>query len=557
LTILRRGALVRLDSGPPAHAGASSVGANSVSVATWTLVSRVTGFLKVAVIAAVLGPTYFGNLFQAMNLLPNLTYEFLTGSLFITLLVPPLVRRANLAERARAEQIAGGFLGLAISALALVTVALVLAGPLVLGVFTAGVPDPAAAEAQRRVGWLLLALLMPQVVLYAVAGTGGAVQNAHGRFALAAGAPVLENVGVVVTLMSFAWLFGTRPDLETVALWPVLFLGLGTTAAVGLHAGAQWWGAHRVGVRLVPRRTGWRDPEVRDIVHRAVPSLGYSFLNTLRSLAALVVANRAPGGVVAFGLALNFFYLPVAVGGRPVSVAMLPELSRLHQQGAHQRFRQELVRGSGLVAAMIVPAAVGCAVLAEPIARAASFGEMATEPAILLVAFSLLALAPGILGEGAFLVSTQASYARDDASAPFRWMVVRSGVSLAGMAVAAFLFEGTAMLVVVGLAISVGNLVSAAGLGRRVSRAIPTPPVSGLRGPLGRAAFASLLMAGPAYATALMVGRALGGPLGDVVGVAAAASVGLGVYVTAQAACRSPELASLHAAFRERRVEPR
>jgi putative peptidoglycan lipid II flippase len=544
----------RLSVGPSTGGGSASIGANSVSVATWTLVSRATGFIKVAAIAAVLGPTYFGNLFQATNQLPNLTYEFLTGSLFVTLLVPPLVRRLNLADRARAEQIAGGFMGLTVSALALIVVVLALAGPLVLTVFTAGVPDPSAAEAQRRVGWVLLALLLPQVLLYAVAGTGNAVQNAHGRFALAAGAPVLENVGVVATLLAFAWLFGTRPDVESVALWPVLFLGTGTTVAVGLHAGAQWWGAYRVGVRLVPRR-GWRDPEVRAIVHRAVPSLGYSFLNTSRALAALVVANRVPGGVVAFGLALNFFYLPVAVGGRPVSVAMLPELSRLYQGGVHHRFREELVRGSGLVAALIVPAAVGCAVLAEPIARAASFGEMATESAILLVALSLLALAPGILGEAAFVVSTQASYARDDASAPFRSMLVRSGVSLAGMLVAFLYFEGTAMLVALGLAISTGNLASALDLGRRVSRGIPTPPLAGLWGAIGRAALGSILMAGPAYATALAVGRAVGGSVGEVLGVVAAAGVGLGVYTAAQAACRSPELASLRAAFGGRRAE--
>jgi putative peptidoglycan lipid II flippase len=538
----------RVPAGPSTGGASAAIGANSVSVATWTLVSRTTGFVKVAAIAAVLGPTYFGNLFQATNQLPNLTYEFLTGSLFVTLLVPPLVRRLNLADRARAEQIAGGFMGLTVAALALIVVVLALAGPLVLTVFTAGVPDPSAAEAQRRVGWVLLALLLPQVLLYAVAGTGNAVQNAHGRFALAAGAPVLENIGVVATLLAFAWLFGTRPDVESVALWPVLFLGTGTTAAVGLHAGAQWWGAYRVGVRLVPR-TGWRDPEVRAIVHRAVPSLGYSFLNTFRALGALVVANRVPGGVVAFGLALNFFYLPVAVGGRPVSVAMLPELSRLYQQGAHHRFREQLLRGSGLVAALIVPAAVGCAVLAEPIARAASFGEMATEPAILLVALSLLALAPGILGEAAFVVSTQASYARDDANAPFRSMIMRSGVSLAGMVVAFLYFEGAAMLVALGLAISTGNLASAVDLGRRVSRGIPTPILRGLRGSVGRATLGSVLMAGPAYATALVVGRAVDGALGDVLGVVAAAVVGLGIYAAAQAFCRSPELASFRTAF--------
>jgi putative peptidoglycan lipid II flippase len=174
---------------------------------------------------------------------------------------------------------------------------------------------------------------------------------------------------------------------------------------------------------------------------------------------------------------------------------------------------------------------------------------MATEPAILLVALSLLALAPGILGEAAFVVSTQASYARDDANAPFRSMIMRSGVSLAGMVVAFLYFEGAAMLVALGLAISTGNLASAVDLGRRVSRGIPTPILRGLRGSVGRATLGSVLMAGPAYATALVVGRAVDGALGDVLGVVAAAVVGLGIYAAAQAFCRSPELASFRTAF--------
>ena len=50
---------------------------------------------------------------------------------------------------------------------------------------TLGVTDPATAAGQRRVGWLLLVMFAPQILLYVVAGTGAAVMNAHGRFALA------------------------------------------------------------------------------------------------------------------------------------------------------------------------------------------------------------------------------------------------------------------------------------------------------------------------------------------------------------------------------------
>jgi peptidoglycan biosynthesis protein MviN/MurJ (putative lipid II flippase) len=62
---------------------------NSLAVAFWVVVCRVSGVVRVAMTAAVLGATYLGNTFQAMNMLPNLAFEFLAGTLFGSLLVSP------------------------------------------------------------------------------------------------------------------------------------------------------------------------------------------------------------------------------------------------------------------------------------------------------------------------------------------------------------------------------------------------------------------------------------------------------------------------------------
>jgi putative peptidoglycan lipid II flippase len=346
---------------------------NSLAVAGWTTVSRVTGFGRVAVTAAILGPTYLGNIYQATNVVPNYLYSALTGPLFATLLVPPLVRHIDARDRRAQEDLVGAFLGLAVLAFTAVAILVLAAGPLLLRLLTLGVEDPAAGAAQRRVGWLLLLMLLPQVVLYAIAFTAEAVMNAHGRFALAAAAPAVENLGIMATLVAVAVLFGTDTSVQDVSMRQLWLLGLGTTAGVGLHAVAQWWGALRVGVRLVPRM-GWRNPEVQGIIRRAVPSLGYSGLNAVRGFAPLVVANRVPGGVVAFDLARHFALLPVALGGRPVAVALLPQLSRLYHQGRLRDFRDELVRGVSLMLFVAVPAAVAYVALARPLAGAVSLG---------------------------------------------------------------------------------------------------------------------------------------------------------------------------------------
>ena len=518
------------------------VARNSLSVAKWTLVSRVSGFARALLVAAVLGPTYLGNTFQATNTLPNLTFELLTGSLIASLLVPALVSHVDGARRDDVERVAGGFLGAALIGFGVVVVLGVLAGPLLLALLSSTVEDASTAQAQERVGLLLLALLMPQVLLYGVAGIGGAVMNAHGRFALAAGAPALENVGVMITMVVFVVLFGAGPAVETIGNTELIVLGAGTTASVGVHAAITWWGARRVGVRLVPR-AGWKDAEVRRLLGRAVPSIGYSSLNALRVFAVIIASNSIAGGVVAFALALNFLHLPTALAGRPVAVALLPTLSRLSQAGDLARFRDEFVRGLGLVCFLTIPAVAIFLLLSEPLARAASFGELATPEGVALVAAGVAGIALGVLGEGAFVMATHAAYALEDTRTPFVAMIVRTVVSLAGVALALTLSDGTDVVLTLGLAISAGNLVGVLFLARRLIRRLP-PGRQRLLGAIARAVGASGAMAVPA----VLIARALGGDgdagtAGAVLAMALATAAGGAVFLALQRALRSPELA--------------
>ena len=103
---------------PSADAGAAAAAGDSITVAGWTVVSRVTGVIRFAVIGAVLGPTFFGNTYQFTNSLPNLVYYgFLAGSLFSSLLVPALVRHIDAGDSRASERVAGGFLGMTLAAL--------------------------------------------------------------------------------------------------------------------------------------------------------------------------------------------------------------------------------------------------------------------------------------------------------------------------------------------------------------------------------------------------------------------------------------------------------
>ena len=525
---------------PGTTSGAAAAG-DSISVGAWTVVSRVTGVARFAAIGAVLGPTYFGNTYQFTNSLPNLIYYgFLAGSLFSSLLVPALVHHIDNGDRDASQRVAGGFLGMTLVALVAIVPLAVVLGPLVLR-FAALAGGPAlVGQAQEHIGRWLIVMFLPQVFCYGIVGTATAVMNARRRFALAAAAPALENIGILGVLGATALLFGTDTSLDRIPVAELLLLGLGTTGAVALHAAAQWWGAKRAGVVLVPR-AGWRDPEVRVIIRRALPSLAQAGLVALQVLSLLVIANRVPGGVVAFQIALSFYYLAIALGATPVALSLLPRLARMHAYGEATLFRDTLVRGFALALFVTIPAAAGYLTLAVPLARAVAFGRMDSTAGVTMVAASVAALAVAVVAQTAFLIATYASYARKDTRSPLVSMLLQAITCLALVGIAAQL-RGPAVLVMLGLGFSAAVAVGAGHLITRVWRGLAGGSQR-LAPSLAKVVIGAAVMAGPAWLTAATVPHWIGQPFGSGVGILAAALVGGAVFVALHALWRTPELA--------------
>jgi putative peptidoglycan lipid II flippase len=258
------------------------------------------------------------------------------------------------------------------------------------------------------------------------------------------------------------------------------------------------------------------------------------------------VANRLPGGVVAFQIALNFYYLAIAVGATPVALSLLPRLARMHLAGDVAAFRDTLVRGLALGFFITIPAAVGYLALAVPLARAISFGRMDGATGVTMVAASLAALSVAVVGQTAFMIATYASYARNDSRSPLISMLLQAAVCL-GLVSTALLVHGWAVLVVLGLALSVAVTVAAVHLTVRVWRGLSQRGISRsgsqrLAPSLGKFVVGAALMAGPAWLTATAIPRWLGSPFGARVGITVAALVGILIFIAVQAAWRTPEL---------------
>jgi murein biosynthesis integral membrane protein MurJ len=525
---------------PDDQSQAASAAGDSMIVGAWTMVSRVTGLLRFAVIGAVLGPTFFGNTYQFTNSLPNLVYYgFLAGSLFPSLLVPALVRHIDAGDRRASERIAGGFLGISTVGLLAVMPLAVFFGPLAFKIAALGGPQSVGA-AQVQVGRLLILMFIPQTFCYGIIGTATAVMNARKRFALPAGAPAIENLGTIAVLLATAALYRTSHSLTSVPTGELLLLGLGSTGAVVCHAATQWWGAKRAGIVILPR-LGWRDDEVRVVARRAIPALGQAGLVAVQSLALLTVANRVAGGVVAFQIALSFYALADSLATQPVAMSLTPRLARMHLDGDKTAFRDTLVRGLALALFLAIPAAAGIVVLAVPLAHAMSFGRMDSAAGVTMIAAGLVPLSLAVVAQTAFLILTFASYARKDTRSPL-WSMALQAVICLGLVSLFPLFHGPTVLFVLGMAMSVSAATAACHLTARLWRRLGPKGSERLIPSLGRFVVGAAVMVTPAWVTARTVADWLGRPLGPRTGIVVGALVGVAVYVGVEALLRTPEV---------------
>jgi peptidoglycan biosynthesis protein MviN/MurJ (putative lipid II flippase) len=515
---------------------------DSMSVAVWTAISRLSGVFRGITIAAVLGATYFANTYQFTNSLPNLVfYGLLAGSMFSSLLVPALVHHIDAGDKKGAARTAGGLLGMSLVGMTALIPLAAIATPWLLKLGSLGAANSAAAQSQVHEGTVLILLFLPQVPLYAVVGTATAVMNAHRRFALAAAAPALENIGTIAILGVVAVLYShSATQQHTVPFSLMILLGAGTTCAVLLHSSVQWWGARRAGVTLIPNATGWRDPEVRATVRRAGPAGIQAALVSLQVAGLMLVADRVAGGVVAMQLGINFQSLPIAVGATPVALSLVPRLSRMTDPSQAGLFRDTYVRGLAFASFLVIPAATAYAVISLPLASAIGFGAFAKGGGRVLLAAALMGLALAVIGETLFAVSSYACYARKDATHPLRGMIIQTVLCVAGIAVSVHL-HGSAFLAGLGLSYSVGAIGAAAYLVYYLRRTMPRGAEPALR-PVLRTIACSAIMAVPVWAAAhFLASKARNGPE-FIAAMIVICGMGGAIYFAAQAAMGAEQI---------------
>ena len=524
-------------------------------MATGTLLSRITGLLRVTVLVATLGvgESRLADVYNVANTTPNIVYELVLGGILSSIFVPVFVEVRNTRGQRQAWHVARATMTIAIVGLGLLAGIAMLAAPWIIRLYVHSGSPAERAEAVE-LGGQLLAMFMPQIVFYGVGAVMTGLLNAHRRFGVPMFAPILNNLVVIAVGLSFHALVGQQvPQVGEVTTGQKLLLGLGTTAGVAAMTLVQWPFLRRIGFRF-HFAWNWRDRAIRKMATLSAYTVGYVVTNQLGYLLVPILAYGVQGGYTAYSTAFIFFQLPHGVVAVSVMTALLPPLSEQAVAADWPAFRATLARGIRLTALVLLPAALGYLALAGPIVRLLLEHGVVTEESTSLLVPVLMVFVLGLVPFSTFQLVLRAFYALQDTRTTFRVNLVSVGVNVV---VDLLLFNLLPVRwKIPGLAF--GHVTSYT-VGSALLLYLLSRRIGGLEGfhimaAVGRMLVAGLVMLGATLLVVRAVAAAIEPGLArDLITVVAGVVVGAATYLATARLLRVEELALLRDIVRRRR----
>lgn len=397
-------------------------------VGSATLASRLTGFLRDILIAAILGTSAIADVYVAAFLLPNLFRRMMSEGALNAAIVPRLAR----LEQEGGVQAARGFSDDVLSLLSVVVIVLVLvaefAMPQIMAVLAHGFRgDPAKFSDAVLFG----RIAFPFVGFILVVALMSALLNAVERYAIAALVPVVLNVLLIGVLV--ALLVGVPVSQRQAGL--VL---ISTVLAAGfIQLALLWWAAARAGFDVRPRPfdaiRGRIDPAAKTLLMLALPGMVIAGSGHVHMIVASQFASFEPRGISWLYFADRLFQLPLGFVAAAVGVVLLPRVSRALNQGDGAAIASAQSESLVFAALLIFPASIGLYVLADPIVTTLFQRAAFTAADALATGANLRVLAIALPGFVLVKVILPAFLARERMSVPLIAVGVAILANLAGV----------------------------------------------------------------------------------------------------------------------------
>jgi len=387
-----------------------------LTVSAGTLSSRLLGFVRDALVAALLGAGGVADAFLLAFQLINVSRRLLTEGALNAALVPAWLRLRDRDGPAAAAAFAGRLVGSIGVAMLVLAILLGLLMPLVIAALAPGFvgqPTLQLTIDDARLMLPYLAFAGPVAVMMGLL-------NAQHRFVLTAFSPLLFNLALIgVTIALLIW----RRDGAEAAL--------ALAATVGVAGFLQLLTlAWRRGDAVATPLRLTLDAGMRGFLGKALPGMVANSGPQLLIVAGAVIASATPAAVSWLYFANRLIELPLGIVGTAMGTVLVPELTRAVHAGDPVVIAQAETRALELAIGLALPATLGLIVLSRPIVQLlfehGAFGVADT--AATAQALALLAL--GLPAQVLTKALAPAFFARDNTGLPLRAMLGGLGVAI-------------------------------------------------------------------------------------------------------------------------------
>ena len=392
------------------------------TVGAMTAFSRILGFVRDVLIAAVLGAGPVADAFFVAFRVPNLFRRLFAEGAFNAAFIPLFAKRfhgegGEAAARAFAEQALAGLT----LALLVFTILGEVAMPWLMILLAPGfVADPPKFE----LAVLLARIALPFLLCMSLVALYSGILNALGRFAIAAFAPSLLNVVLIAVLLAvIAFGHGDQSTAAIALAWGIAASGVLQVLVVAVAAA-------RVKMRLAFRLPRL-NPDMRRLLALAGPGLLAGGMGQLTVVLNTVIASLQDRVVSWLYYADRLFQLPLGVIGVAIGVVLLPELSHRLRANDHAAAMASENRSLETALLLTLPAAVALFVAAGPIVRVLFEHGAFTPIDAKATAAMLTALAPGLPAFVLIKVFHPGFFAREDTKTPMLYAGIGMAANVA------------------------------------------------------------------------------------------------------------------------------
>jgi len=522
-------------------------------MAAGTVLSRLLGFVRIALLAAAIGTALRGDIFTAANTIPNSLYILLAGGVFNTVLVPQLVRAIKNHDDG-GQDFTNRLLTFGFVVLAVVTVGCVLLAPAIAELYLPKeLHDPSrAAEKANMI--MFVRLCLPQIFFYGAFVLVGQVLNARRRFGPMMWAPIANNIVACASIVVFLLIYRVGDNPPTYSHGEELLLGLGHTIGIAVQLLVLLPYLRASGHSYRPK-FGLRGTGLGHTARLGIWTVLFVAVNqvTLVVVTQLAIAGSASGdpgakaGLFAYSTAMLIILVPHGIVTVSLATAALPQMSALAADGDTAEVAQMSARSIRQTLAIVVPAAAAMIAFAYPIVTIiAGYGSGKNN--LTLMSYTLMTLALGIVPFTVQYFQLRTFYAFEDTRTPFFLQCVIAATNIAAAVIgvrvlldqAHLRFSGVVLGGAYALAYLVAVLISRPVLRRRV----PRVPGAGIGLPLLAMVIAAVAGAGAGRVVLWVLDLAIdwSGPLGAVLQLAVAAIVMLPVYAAVSRVLRIHEV---------------